>query len=84
MSQAKHHGGSLKKTFKEYEQPWHIQKYEPVRSWISDAEEDIKKYLETYPDQNKQLSHIVAVLDQVQRSPSSSPSSSLQSQMRHF
>jgi hypothetical protein len=70
MSQnPKHHGGSLKKTFKEYEQPWHVQKFEPVRSWICDAEEEIKKYLESYPDQNKQLSHITAVLDQVRSPP---------------
>lgn len=62
---SKHQGGSLKKKFKEYEQPWHVQKFEPVRSWISDAEDDIKNYLENIADQNKELSLITAVLDQV-------------------
>jgi hypothetical protein len=62
---SKHQGGSLKKKFKEYEQPWHVQKFEPVRSWISDAEDDIKRFLEDFPDQNKELSFITAVLDQV-------------------
>ena len=61
----KRYGGSLKKSFKEYEQPWHITKFEPVRSWISDAEEEIKTYLEAFPNQNKELSFISAVLDQV-------------------
>jgi hypothetical protein len=63
----KHQGGSLKKKFKEYEQPWHFQKFEPVRNWISDAEDDIKKYLEDFPDKNKELSSITAILDQVLR-----------------
>ena len=65
MLPAKHFGGSLKKKFKEYEQPWHIQKFEPVRAWICEVEEEIKKYLELHTDQNRHLAHVVAVLDQV-------------------
>lgn len=60
---AKHHGGPFNKQFKEYEQPWHIQKFEPVREWLNEMEPQYLKQ-KSAAEQNKYLALVAAVLQQ--------------------
>jgi hypothetical protein len=60
-----HRGGSLDKTFREWEHNWYIERFERVRAWLCDADPAVKDTLESLPDPNRFLANFAAAVDQV-------------------
>ncbi len=58
-------GGSLEKAFKEYEQQWHINCFESIRTWLCENSPDTKIQLDVLGDPNRFLALMAAVVDQV-------------------
>ncbi len=62
---AERNGGSIGKAFKEYEQPWHINCFEHIQSWLYENSPDTKIQLGGVCDPNRLLALTAAVVDQV-------------------